>query len=152
MILGRLQSKFVVGGTTVLLDHSKLNPKFLIPNEIEHVSILNGVRNYILIGDMSELTIILNLTKYSDPVSKFNEVNSFKHSECLFYPNRDGYPLKDYEKNDALFYISEVTPYYLTNDDFYDLVLITFKNRKAVSFAGEIPAGFGNNFADGLFE
>lgn len=50
-IYGVSFSKFKSGITEVELNHSTINPKWRIPQVIEHKSILTGVINYIQVAN-----------------------------------------------------------------------------------------------------
>ena len=68
MIFGNSNSKFVSGATTVDLPYSVLDPDWIMPDVLEHQSIISGKKNFINKGYYSEFKVQVNLFKYSDRI------------------------------------------------------------------------------------
>lgn len=151
MLFGISNSKFITGATTVELLHSLLDPDYFIPDEVEHTSIINGDVNYIWRGQYNKFLVTVYLFKYSDPKAKFLEIYSYKGTSVdYFYPFSDGEFIKDLGGNAVKFHISEVLPYYLTQDAYYDAVRITFNPIKYSTYE-DTPSPFGYGYNYGMY-
>ena len=126
MIFGTSYSKFISGGTTVLMPHSKLRPDFYISDEILHRSVLDGSKNWLRNSDYQSFTVLIHLFKEADPAGKFSEIFAYNNTAVTFYPHADSNPIKDGSGNNVSFYIT-VRGYYLDDVGSYDLCEVTFR-------------------------
>lgn len=133
-LMGSQEPKFVGTGTpssaTVNLDHTTILTNWADAQIIEQTSVINGVRNYITLGDYSEFVVTVNLYKHTTsptPKEKFQEIYAFNHQLVQFFPHREGVAVKDSGGTAVNFYISSMIPGYLDTPDFKDILTITFK-------------------------
>lgn len=115
-IFGIGHSKFVSGVTTVDLDNSFVDPKFFIPQHLEHQSILTGERSYSRKVNQCEFDVTVFMSKYANPETKASEILAYLNQTVTFYPfisgsvyknvkliSIDFYPLyKPYQKDVAI--------------------------------------------------
>ena len=128
MIFGTTNPKFVSGVNTVNLEYSHLDPAFLIPAEIMHESVLTGFRSFVNSNDFARFGVMIYLWKYPNPVTKFEELQTYKNTTVFFYPHSDGDPIWDVDGNDeANFNIKSVTGYYLNDIVDYAVCVVTFE-------------------------
>ena len=138
-IFGSSYPKFAKWGTSVLLEYSKveITP---VQSILEHASIMTQAINKIALGTYIEATITLYLSKYADPMAKYNQVNKYKNDTVTeFYLHSDGQPfcLTD-TITPCPFYISEVTPYYLDTTLYWDAIKIKLKSTQ---YCVQVPHG-----------
>lgn len=147
MILGLQKPQIVVGGSTTEFEFAEMQPDFLTPLVVEYVSPLNGDRNFIYVGDYARFRIQINLFQFSDPAAKLDQLKALEKQLCVFYPHQDGQSIKDKFGNSALFFISKVNPFYLDNEDDFDMVEMTFDSVGFVDYTGAYNVlGFGYQF------
>lgn len=140
MIFGSGKPKFVLGVTDHLLDYSMVTGEFL-PEEIEQVSVINGHREFIVKGDYAEFEVLVHLHKYANPRAKFEELYACRGADVVFYPHREGEPLKDGNGNNVLFHISAMVPGYLQNIVNYDILSIRFRSKDFVDLSNNVVYG-----------
>jgi hypothetical protein len=145
-ILGVNTAKFKSGATTVQLERSEIDPTFIDPDVIEHKSILNGhvefkARKY------AEFILIHHLCNYVDPAIKYNEVASYLFTAVEFYPHSEGAPIKNKFGGTVPFFIVQVKPFYLEDDDNYDALIIKFKSTSPITYNQIVAQGYGYNYA-----
>ena len=128
-IFGRSYPKFTLYNTTVLLEHAKVEVNY-IQDIIEHKSVLNSCISKIAMGQYAEVTITLNLFKYDNPQAKFTELLAYKNKVVTqFFQYGDGNPFYAQKTNTpCTFYISQVTPKYLMQYQYPDIVEIKMKS------------------------
>jgi len=149
MIFGNSNSKFVSGATTVDLPYSVLDPDWIMPDVLEHQSIISGKKNFINKGYYSEFKVQINLWKYANPNTSFDELESYKFSQVTFYPHKDSDPIKDIFGNESQFLISDIEPYYLTSTTQKDIALITFTADRYSSLITVAHLGYGFGYGLG---
>jgi len=149
MIFGTANSKFVSGATTVDLPSSVLDPSYIIPEVIEHQSVVSGKRNWIPLGYYSDFKLQVNLFKYDDPNTSFNLIESYKFSKVTFYPHKDGDPIKDIFGNESQLLISDIEAYYLTNEFQKDIAIITFLSDRYTRLTTLTHLGYGYGYGIG---
>lgn len=112
--------------TEIELFHSvviKDEPDFLT---IQQESIINRHREWVDLGEHWVFQVQVYLWKYANPKAKYEQLHSYLDEEVILFRRSDGEPFKNPEGNDALFKIEEVTPVYLRQTKYYDIVIITF--------------------------
>lgn len=135
MIFGVQGPKIVNGGTTVLLDHSVMDPKFCVGDVIENVSPLNGDKTFIMKGDYAEFKIEVYLFEYgstANRVSKFLEIYGQRKNLVDFYPHRDGSPIKNDAGSVVKFAIVDCVPFYYNNECSHDAIMLYLKSTKYI--------------------
>jgi len=80
------------------------------------------------------------------PKDKFNEIMHHKNDEVYFYPHADGAAIKDWLIESASFKITEMRPYYLTQDAEYDGVKLRFEATDDVFFGDRYSLGYGFSY------
>lgn len=134
MIFGVSAPKFVIdyGGeseATVLLDYCIPTQDKPEPDIIEHKSVINGHREHILKGIHWIFEVRVNLFKYTDPRSKYEEIKQYEGQDVTLFRHRDGEPYKDNGGNEVLFSLVSVTEAYLTQIDYKDILYLQFKSK-----------------------
>lgn len=148
MIFGLEAPQIKIGNEIIVLEKSNLQPDFLTPVVIEYVSPLNGDKNFIVLGDYAGFRIQINSFETISATTLFLLLKAKEKNLCVFFPHKDGQPIKDKAGNDCLFFISSVKPYYLENDVEFDMVEITFNSVGFVDLSGTYSVlGFGYQFA-----
>lgn len=133
MIFGTTNPKFVSGANTVDLEYSHLDPAFLIPAEIMHESVFTGFRSFANSNDFARFGVMIFLWKYQNPVTKFEELQTYKNQLVHFYPHSDGQAIWAAEGGKAEFYIRSVDGYYLKDIVDYAVCIITFEAMEHVN-------------------
>ncbi len=145
MIFGSQEPKFIVGITEIILNHAEMQPDFLKPILLEYASPLDGVRNFIYLGDYAQFRIQVNLFEAIGVT--FSQLKVLEKNLCVFFPHKDGDAIKDKFGNNALFLISDVKPFYLNNENKFDMVEITFRCIGFIDYTGIYNIlGFGYQF------
>lgn len=145
-MFGTQYSKFVSGSNTVLFEHSNIIPSYFVGDYVKHESVLTGFINYVNLKDVSKFEIDINLFKYENPDYKFNEIMEYRNKLVNFYPHYDGEPIKNIYNEPVDFKITEIIPYYLTQDSYYDAVKLIFKSSEYVYYGNIISNGYGYNY------
>lgn len=141
MLFGSGSSKFQSGATTVLLEHSLIEPDYCIRNISTTTSVYDHYHTYDFHGDYSEFTVQLNLFKYDSPVDKYNEVYNYLYTNVYFWPHVDGVAISGSNNEGMLFFIDEMKHKYLFNDEAMaeqDVLYIHFKSLSYTSVSGSI--------------
>jgi hypothetical protein len=134
MIFGLQNSKFVSGSTTVDLAYTNLDPLFIIPDLIEHVSPFTGIRHYLLKNTYAEFSITVHLWKYANPKAKYLEIMSYLNESVTFYPHKDGEPIRNLYNENVPCVLYSIEEYYLNDTNFYDVLKLNFKATEDVSY------------------
>lgn len=132
MIFGSEKPKLVCEGTTVFLDHCTVEYNWQVRTSEEQVSVLTGHREWYELGDHAEYELLVFLWKYADPAAKFTELYGLRNKDVIFFPHRDGYPLRNERGDEVLFHVVEMTPEYLRGIDSYDVLRIAIKSKDFV--------------------
>jgi hypothetical protein len=136
--------KFVGTGTpdsnTVTLDYAVTDFLYIDPRFVEHVSVVDGQRNWIQVGNHSEFTVRLNVYKYTTsptPKEKFQSIMTYLGQDVLFYPHSDGNPIKNSSSVNVNFTLVSVVRVDLpasapfnTTADYKDVLVLTFKSKE----------------------
>ena len=127
-IFGTGSAQFQEGtGSLVVLTGSMLIPNYIIPDLIEHKSIVTGHKDFISLGDYSEFQVGVNLYKATNPTSTFSTLYSYLHKNVYFWPHIDGKAISGSDGTPVEFNISDMQLSYIENKDYADYLLITFK-------------------------
>lgn len=129
MIFGSGSAKFTSASVTVDLEYSVLVPNFIESETIQHVSVIDGARNYITLGDYSSFKVDVYLFKYANPRDKFLEIYDYIHTDVNFFPHSDGKTM--YGNDGAIMqcHITDMKLSYLDNKDYRDLLTISFETK-----------------------
>ena len=117
-VFGTSHPQFNSGGV-VALEHSILIPTWRIPNQLKHRSIVNGVINYVSLGeDKMAFDVIVNIWKHGDAAAqkaKMQALLSYNKNEVKFMPHEDsGEFIKEIDgTTEADFKITVMRPFYL---------------------------------------
>lgn len=137
-IFGIAEPKIVSGATTVLLDHTDIIKNEPIYDVLVHESKISG--NRIIYGKgyhwMFELR--LNLFRYAVPLTKWNELFPFIHTEVTLHPHRDKDPFKDSDSDVVKFFFMEMIPRYLRQDIREDILILKFISTRYVDISRSI--------------
>lgn len=145
-VFGKLAPKFFRSSTTVLLDYwmtTKDEPETIM---ITHESDINKHREYDYFTtaptqDHWLFEGIVNLGKYTDPASKFNEIFAHKRQLVQLWRRRDG----DYFKNSSdamvLFLLKEIIPFRFDKPGFSDRLLLKFESQDFVDISKQVTSG-----------
>ena len=120
---------------TVLLDYVRITKDEPEVDELMHQSELTGHREFVDRGDHWVFEVVLNLYKYSDPRSKFEQIYHYRHKNVDLWRHRDGAALADADGNNVSCRIVEIRPFYLEQSTFRDQLLIRFVSRDYVDFS-----------------
>jgi hypothetical protein len=137
-IFGLDSPKFQSNLGTLEFDNSVLDYAHIVPKTIEHSSVVNSDRNYLNNRFNSAFRIIVNLYKYADPKSKFNEIMSFKGQWGWFFPH------KDEDRAARTFHIVRMIPFYIGQTIFFNRILIDIESRQYTKVLGE--SGYGDKY------
>jgi hypothetical protein len=137
-IFGVDHPKFLSNLGALEFDNSVLDYAHIVPEVIEHNSVVNGNRNYLRNRFNSRFIIVVNLFKYADPEAKFNEIMSYKGQWGRFFPH------KDEDRAARTFQIVRMIPFYIESLVFFDKILIDIQSRQYTKVLGE--AGYGDNY------
>lgn len=116
MIFGNSKSYLINGVTTIALNKSQTSINLFQNQDIEHRSILTGVRTHSKTGDYSDFTVTERLWQESDPKAKFHAIMACEGQKVIFYLYG--------ETIIAECYVSFIKPFYLNNLINYDGVIL----------------------------
>lgn len=141
-IFGHLAPKFISDNNDVVyMDYVNMESNWIIPDEIEHKSVITGAKSFITLGDYANFTVSINLFKYGSLTSmksKFLELYSYNHKDVVFYPYRDGNPIMDKDGNTVLFHITSMKLDFISNINSLDLLTMTFESKKYIDLSKSI--------------
>jgi hypothetical protein len=135
MIFGVQAPKIINGNTTLLLDHTVMDPKFCIGDVIENISPLNGDKTFIMKGDYAEFKLEVYLFEYgsvANRTAKFNEIYIQRKELVDFYPHRDGSAIKNASGSVVKFAIVDMVPFYFENEQTHDAIMLYLKSTKYI--------------------
>lgn len=139
MIFGSGSAQFQKSGSSVCtLDYSNLYPEYFITDEIEHKSVLTGHKSYTTLGDYSNFKVEVNLYKYSNPLSKFNEIYQYIHDDVYFWPHNDKKAISGSNGQPVKFHITNMELSYLKDFNYKDLLTITFEANDYTYLSGSL--------------
>jgi hypothetical protein len=150
-LFGTNYLKFKSGSATVLLEYVIPEPPQADGRFIEHESIITANRNWTNKSDVDHLdiSVIINLYKYADPVAKMKEVYFYNHKliDELFY---DIYRPAFAEKNgvSVKFYVANIQPMFLFDPKGYDALRITFRSQKPVDLTQSVDSTLTGEFIE----
>jgi len=147
-IWGESYSQFKTSDSRVItLGHSIIKPTWQEPNQLEHRSIINGVRSYVEISkDFASFDVVVNIKSFGVPATagaeKLWEIMRENHTTVKFMPHVDfAHYLKTAGGAEATFYITRMIPYYFKTEPhvLHDRLLITFKSLVYVDILADSP-------------
>lgn len=132
----------------VALEQSKLNYNFFGADVIEHVSVLTGHKSYPYARNKSSFQVDILLCNYdasvdSSSLDKFSDIAKYKDKYFNFYPHNDWSASMDVYGVPVEYYITDFIPYYLSNDERYDGLLLTLESRKNTVLKAKVAYGYG---------
>lgn len=133
----------LTSSVTLSLYDSELDPTFMDANVLEHKSVVNGTRNYISFGDYAEFDITVNIFKGNVDL---DDLNAWYKKDVFFYPHQDGQVIKDRYDEPLLFTIHSIEPYYLTQTETYDVVIMRLKSKDYAQYILSTPGFYGKNY------
>jgi hypothetical protein len=133
----------ISSSVSMSLYDSELDPTFLDPNVLEQKSIVTGMRNYIPFGDYAEFDVVINIFKGN---TDFETLKKWDKQEVYFYPHRDGNVIKDKYNEPLKFTIQSIEPYYLTQDERYDVAILKLKSKDFAQYIPIPAGGYGSNY------
>ena len=145
MIFGTGSPKFVYDpeGTpvTVNLDYVVILTDKPEIDLVEHKSVINGHREFILQGKHWVYEIRLHLCKYADIRAKYEEINQYLGADVWLYRHREAAPFKDSAGDEVLFNIVSIDESYFDTPDYKDVLIIRFESKDYVNLTdGTTPA------------
>lgn len=150
--------KIKYGTTEYNLGKSLVETNFGETNIVIQQSIINGRRHFVKKSDpLATIRITMNLFKYDDPAVKFEELKVLQHATVKLKLHVDGANyLIDVYDNEADFFVTQFTPYYLkttTPHDYRDKLFIELQSAWPLnlveSMYGYLIDGSGNFLVDG---
>lgn len=122
-LFGNENPQFKVGAITVVLPHSTLQPKWIMPKLIPFESVLTGHRSYARERAVAEFPVFVNLFEYANPAAKQTEIETYKYQFVEFYAHADASPLT------GRFFIAKVEIHELELNSGLDVCEIVFMNE-----------------------
>lgn len=138
MIFGKSGSKFEYSGSTVMLEHSNIIPKYIDSDNIENKSVLTGKKNFINLGDYSSFDVPVYLYKYTSSKDVFLDLYSYLHKNVYFWPHSDGKAISGSSGNPVTFNITNMDLTYLNNIDFPEYLIMHFESNEYTNISGNI--------------
>ena len=130
-IFGTSAPRFVTtGAATINLDYSEVIEDKPSPDRLVNKSPLSGSITNVERGDHYTVKIKVNLFKYSNPTTKFNEIVAHYRTGVYLYKHRDGNAYKDSSGSDVLMYFDLIERGYLETGNFEDVLILTFKSTE----------------------
>ena len=132
MITGISSPKFIydLGGAneaTVSLEYSVITENAPEPKLYEHVSVVNGHREIENVGRHWNFELRIHLFKYSDPLSKLNQIRAYEGKDVTLYAHGDG------PKFNQLFILASVEEAYWDTPDYKDVLILKFRSKDYTS-------------------
>jgi hypothetical protein len=145
-IWGIQHSRIVSGATTVELEHSIIEPNFIISDAIMHESVLTGVRTWSRKRMRTEFTVMEYLFKYANPHTKAREILALENTVVTFYLAIDGAMVQE-------MYLDSVDIYGLIRPYRYDVAVLNFKSKNWLNVGGYLKTKDGKYIktADGKY-
>lgn len=138
MIFGIKEPKFVSAGSTLLLDYTdivKNEPEF---RHLDAESAISGARSFYTKGNHWIFEAKVNLFKYDDDITKYEEIMSFLYNEGSLWMHRDGEAFMDSSSAIVDFYFYEAIPMYLNTTIKHDVLLCKFKSTEFVDVSKSV--------------
>ena len=141
-IFGTDKSYIVNGATTITLNKSQTSISFFQNQDVEHRSILTGVRTHSQLGDYSDFTVTERLWQESDPKAKFQAIMALEGLTITFYLHGTA--------TIADCYVSFIRPFYFKNLINYDgvVIFLTPVRYTTISQGYILDDGTGLNILD----
>ena len=108
-----------------------------VVRQVIQESEITGHREYVRRGDHWNFELRMNLFKYSDPRSKYEELYQYLHKKVSLYRHNDGTPFMQSDGTDALFIFDAMLSRYLTTVNYEDLLILTFKSLDFVDLSDD---------------
>lgn len=152
-IFGSNYPKLVVSSSAleISLEEARVEYDFIQPDVIEHVSVFTGFRSYPYNRSKSSFRLDIILSNYSSSqaIDKLNDIYQNRNSTFLVYPHSNGSASADVYGSPIEYYLTEFTPYYMSNDITYDALMLTLTPRKnSILVSVDVSLGYG--YAYGL--
>lgn len=112
-----------------LLDHSFIEYEPIIPDQLNHRSVITGVKTNTHLGDYGEFKVVVRLWQYSSAKNKFTALYSYYHTDINFAPHRSQI-VQDSTTAFVTCYLKTFRPIYYKNFINYDAVELTFSTNK----------------------
>jgi hypothetical protein len=116
---------FGTGHSAFDYSDKRIQLPYSIPDEIEHQSIFTGVKHFVNNVDYASFVVTINLFKYPDPHAYAKNLESYNKKTVLFAPHNGGV-IKNKIGNEVGFFISNISPFFLENDEKIGGVAIFF--------------------------
>lgn len=145
-IWGIQHSRMTLGAVTVELEHSIIEPNFMLSDAIMHESALTGVRTWSKGHYLLEFSVMEYLFKYSDPVAKANEILALEDNVVSFTLAIDGALTHN-------MYLEAIEIHSLYKPYAYDVAVLNFKSEKYLNISRYLKAKDGKliKTADGKY-
>jgi hypothetical protein len=110
----------LLGTEYILLNNSVFYPSYVEPDILEHKSIINGVKNFIDLGDYSSFKVVCHVWKWENTLRALQDLMTYNHEDVYFYPHIhknaigdfQGPPMKDSTGTSVKFHITLMRPFY----------------------------------------
>ena len=152
-IFGKLYPKLIISasGVELNLERTKFDYSWFNPDVIEHISVLNGSKNFAYARNQSAFLMDINLVNYSSSQAKekFEVLYQNRNEPWLIFPHSDYTTASvDVFQEPIQYYITDFTPYYLNGvDNDYDALIVEFSPRKnSVLNAIDTTLGYGYSY------
>lgn len=134
-IFGIEAPKFAVNNTDILLDYAVVLTDAADHDEIIHQSIITNHRSWINKGCHWQFKVMINLFKYPDPLSKFNQIYNCLNVLGTLWRRRDRDCFKDSSGSIVLFELTEIIPTWIDSADKPDRLILLFESTDYVDIS-----------------
>lgn len=133
---------------TIYLEHSEIAPDFFNSEVIVYESVLTGHREIVKKHNRTSYVVNIYLTQYTASETVFNQLYSLRGQLVKFWPHYDGSASLDESGSYNDYCITEFKPYYISQDKFYDALLLKFEPTKYSSQSLANNYGYGFRSGD----
>jgi hypothetical protein len=128
-IFGVDHPSFVKDAATVDLEHFEVTKDEPEDFSKKHQSVLTGKRTYVDKGEHWIFEGILNLWKYADPLTKYNEIWAYRKAVVdKLYRRSDNEAIKDVDDNFVTFKLTQIVPLNLDGPEMADRLFLSFES------------------------
>jgi len=141
-LFGIQAPKYIVGSTTVNLDHWITLDDGPEDDIIMHESIINRHREWVVKGQHWIFSGNLLLFKYADPQTKYDELKPDEYTLVdQLFRRRDGIAIKDAADAVVKFRVESIHETYIKDHpDYPDILRITFKSQDYIAMEKSVVA------------
>ena len=138
-------SKFSSGETEVNILYSVATPQ-TNNEDMEHKSIITGVRHFVTVKEHLDFDIVVFLFKYANQPAALSLLQSYVNTLVDFAPYSEDY-IRDSYGDKVKYYFESIKKYCLDDIEALPVLVLSFKATKGYQWTTATVGGYGHNYA-----